>query len=123
MNNFPADDLKCLINSEIRRNGNYFPTNVDLDDYVDKLAEKAEFILEEDEQGLAGIIAYYANDSESLKGYISQVVIRFNWRGEGLFKKLMDKTIDNMRFKGMEICVLEVNLKNEVAIHRLDLKN
>jgi len=72
-----TNKIKELIQSE----SEYFNIS-DVDSYVNKIINNANFAIEDDK----GFIAYYANDFTSKKAYITMVIIDKKYRGKQIGK-------------------------------------
>ncbi|MFJ1469503.1 GNAT family N-acetyltransferase [Massilia orientalis] len=91
--------------------------NAEIDDYIRKLGERAE-ILAHYENGCNGFVAYYCNDYESKKAFITMVVVRPAMRGKGIARALLQSVLGIMRQRGFTACSLEVG-KHNTAAYRL----
>ena len=90
-------------------------TKVDLVEYVNKIASKAELIIESSGDGLVkGLVVLYCNNKCDNVAYISLVGVLRMYRGEGIAKKLVLQAILKAKQSGMK-CI-QVHSNNPVAI-------
>ena len=101
-----TNKIKELIQSE----SEYFNIS-DVDSYVNKIINNANFAIEDDK----GFIAYYANDFTSKKAYITMVIIDKKYRGKQIGKKLLNQVLNDLRGKEFLSVQLEVDKHNYVA--------
>ena len=89
------------------------------EDKLNVLAEKwqshAEFCTCRLDNRLVGMIAFYANDSETRLAYIPHVYVSSQNRREGLFSKMLDIVEGYMRHRGFSQIRLEVGKDNICA--------
>ena len=90
--------------------------NVSLFDYCKKLSKNAEIFYLEINNRKIGILAFYANNFELRKAYISSISIFSKYNGFGFGKKLLDfleEYLKELKFIEIE---LEVEISNYKAI-------
>jgi len=90
--------------------------NVSLFDYCKKLSKNAEIFYLEINNKKIGILAFYANNFESRKAYVSSISIFSKYNGFGFGKKLLDfleEYLKELKFVEIE---LEVEISNSKAI-------
>ena len=66
---------------------------VDLNEYCEKLWEKAELVAEVQDEEIRGLVAGYMNDLENGSAYISLVGVSRDFRNQGLGKKLVHQFV------------------------------
>lgn len=89
---------------------------VDLDEFVDKIMDKAELIILNGDKGLIdGLVVLYCNDIVGRKGYISLLGVRKSIRNQGIANRLMIQAINKARESGMQF--LGIHSNNPVALH------
>ena len=87
---------------------------VNLDEYVAKIQNNAELIVDIDKI-LRGLVVLYCNDVINYKAYISLVGVKQEFRGKGIARKMMESAIKIAKDKGMKIIGIHSN--NEVALN------
>lgn len=100
-------------------NDNFIPPlekKVNLLDYSKKIADKSVTFEAWDESSLAGLIAAYLNDSETKKGFITNVTTVKEYQGKGIASQLMKMCIDYSRNSLIKVIALEVAVGNADAI-------
>lgn len=89
----------------------------DIGDYIDKILSNAERIEVWDKSRLLGLLAFYANDTESKVAFITMISVSREASGKGIGSMLMDKCISLCSDKGYRVIDLEVRNGNGRAIH------
>lgn len=87
-----------------------------LEDFAEKISNKAEVFTEIDNDQIVGMVAGYINDTETKVSYINIVGVLEEYRGKGISQKLLKEFIDASREKDFEIIKLEVEKDNKSAI-------
>ena len=82
--------------------------------FVDKIFDKAELIVEETDENIVGLVVLYCNDTENLQAYISLVGVLPECRGKGIAKKLMKQAVSLAKVNGMRTLLIHSN--NHIAI-------
>ena len=90
-------------------------SRVDLDAYSEKLLSVAsiEYLLSENKE-IAGLIAYYCNDTENKIAYITYIGLLPEYHGKGIAGKLLDTCISRCMLRQMcriIVCADEMNEK------------
>jgi ribosomal protein S18 acetylase RimI-like enzyme len=88
----------------------------DLTHYGEKLAGFAEVIIASDVSEDAGFIAFYANDANQLRAYISILGVRSEYAGMGIATMLIKAALDRAGEMGMKSIALHSNRKNVKAV-------
>ena len=88
---------------------------VDLNEYCEKLWEKAELVAEV-QDGNTGAVAGYMNDLENGSAYISLVGVSRDFRNQGLGKKLVHQFVLLCREKQIRSVNLYTHKTNQAAI-------
>lgn len=109
-----SEEIKKLIIGEQSRNDNFVSENVD--DYITKLVNNAEFIAAFHGEICQGFVAYYCNDVASRVAYITLVLVVPDYRGGGLGQSLVNFVLIHAKKKGFLQCRLEVGSNNEAAL-------
>lgn len=81
-----------------------------------KIYQKGRFIYAYNEKVL-GYCAFYANDAERKKAYISLIAVAPEYQNMHIGTKLINESFKMMRDYGMKQCILEVRKNNQKAIH------
>ena len=89
---------------------------VDLNEYCEKLWEKAELVAEVQDEEIRGLVAGYMNDLENGSAYISLVGISRDFRNQGLGKKLVHQFVLLCREKQIRSVNLYTHKTNQAAI-------
>lgn len=105
--------VRALILSEQERHR--FIEAVDVDAYLGKLAARAEFLSAAGEGRCRGVVAYYANDQVTRRGFITLVVVHPLDRGTGLGRALVSCVLELMKRRSLAGCRLEVAHDNTAA--------
>lgn len=85
---------------------NDFPTSlsdkVNLNEYVDKILDKAEIIVKRENDEIAGITVFYCNDPSKETAYAVLTGVRSQYRGRGIatfLKREQIKKVKELGFK------------------------
>ena len=89
-------------------------SKVYLPDYVKKITDKADLILDYDGNEISGLVVMYCNDLVNKKAYIPLVGVSSRYRNRGIARKLMARAIRLVKEKGFKIVGIHSN--NPVAI-------
>lgn len=89
---------------------------VDLNEYCEKLWEKAELVAEVQDEEIRGLVAGYMNDLENGSAYISLVGVSRDFRNQGLGKKLVHQFVLLCREKQIRSVNLYTHKTNQAAI-------
>lgn len=90
------------------------PFNVE--EYAKKLIDKGINIIFVEDGKDAGLVSFYANDSNTHIGYIAIIGVLADYKGKGLAQTLMDVCLSQCVDAGMEQVKLEVAKDNSRAI-------
>ncbi len=107
--------LEILINSNKKLNGILVET--DIIQYVDKIIKHANVLTYFIEGELAGFIAYYCNDKNKYKAFLTMLCVANGFEGKGIGKFLLQTSLLNVRELGFKTYSLEVNKNNLTAIN------
>lgn len=69
----------------------------------------------DDDNGLIGMIAFYANRPEDLVLYIPHVYVKTDYRGQSIFKTMLNQVEKYVKEKGFQLLRLEVKKTNIIA--------
>lgn len=89
-------------------------SKTNLSDYVKKVIENAELIIDQKDGKIRGLVVLYCNDYDTKSAYIPLVGVLSEFRGCGIAKKCMLEAINVARKKGMKKIMIHSN--NPVAI-------
>ena len=89
---------------------------VDLNEYCEKLWEKAELVAEVQDEEIRRLVAGYMNDLENGSAYISLVGVSRDFRNQGLGKKLVHQFVLLCREKQIRSVNLYTHKTNQAAI-------
>lgn len=84
-------------------------------EYVRKIQEKANLVMEWDDDELVGLVILYCNDRDSLSAYIPVLGVDSSYRGKGIAKKILQSAIQIVSARGFKTLKLKAN--NPIAIH------
>ena len=109
------DSITSLILEEHERQGRRLVEGVELDVYLAKLDEKAEFVSDSVSGRCRGFVAFYCNDHATKQAFITLVIVDPRDRGLGIGRALVACVLDVAKRRGFTSCRLEVAKRNEVA--------
>lgn len=89
---------------------------------IDKIYQKGRFLYAHNDE-ILGYCAFYANDREGKKAYISLLAVAPRYQKIHIGTKLLNETLMEMRKYGMEQCQLEVRKNNLKAIRFYELNH
>lgn len=111
----PAE-IRDLIIEEQQRQAGRFIEGVDLDAYVQKLGDRAELVSEMNGGRCRGFVAFYCNNLNTRRAFISSVLVAPQDRSTGLGRALVTRVLDICRERGFTVCALEVRADNAAAL-------
>ena len=115
---YQNNDCVELIEQELEINPNFLEfSNEGKKNYFLKIDQNAEFLKHYCDQNLAGFIAYYCNNYESKRAFISLVLIDKLYRGKGISKKIFSQLFTLLKEKDFKSCSLEVRRDNVNALN------
>lgn len=83
--------------------------------YVDKLLSAARFEVIRDDDQVAGLVAYYANDLTTRRAFITLVSVAPAARKRGIAARLVSQVITRCENEGFKEVTLQVLEDNEAA--------
>lgn len=110
------DSIRALIREEQARQQHRFIEGVDLDAYLAKLDAHAEILIDEQDGGIRGFVAFYCNDTASKQAYITLILVDPRARGAGVGRILVERVLEVARGRGFTSCRLEVATANVGAM-------
>lgn len=90
-------------------------SKVTLFEYVEKIQNKAELIIDIDNNIIRGLVVLYCNNLDNRNAYISLVGVKKDYRGRGIARNLMKDAIKIAKDKGMKI--LGIHSNNPAALN------
>ena len=109
------ESIRSLILDEQARQANRFIEDVDLDEYLAKLGDRAETLSDSAGGRCRGFVAFYCNDEASRQAYITLVLVESSARGTGLGRSLVESVLAIAKRRGFVSCRLEVGKGNAAA--------
>lgn len=108
--------IKLILDIHVVPDPSSFVDTLSVDDYADKLIERAINYVFVEKGKDAGFLSFYANDKETKTGYIALIGVLKEFQGKGIAQNLMDLCIQECRKAGMNQIKLEVKKENKRAI-------
>jgi ribosomal protein S18 acetylase RimI-like enzyme len=105
-----------LILDEQARQGGRFIEGVELEAYLHKLGERAEFVVDSDDTRCRGFVAFYCNNPATRRAFITLVAVAPEDRQTGLARTLVSRVLETCRERGFLSCGLEVRADNAPAL-------
>lgn len=105
--------ITLILEEQTRQNGLFIQCDIDM--YLQKLGSRAEIVSDSIDGRCRGFIAYYCNDIESKKAFITLVLVDPKDRGLGLGQALTTFVLNIAKHRGFTSCLLEVNKNNQTA--------
>jgi ribosomal protein S18 acetylase RimI-like enzyme len=109
------ESIRSLILDEQTRQGNRFIEGVDLEEYLAKLADRAEILSDCVAGRCRGFVAFYCNDESTKQAFITLALVDPRDRGIGIGRTLVACALDLARRRGFRSCRLEVAQRNDTA--------
>ena len=110
------DQIEHMVKTEYSLRGRDFIDVDNVDNYVNKIKNKAELVAHIVEGVCVGFIAFYANDEAKENAFITMVMIRSDMRGRKIAGSLLTAVLENLKSRGFKFCNLEVKENNVNAI-------
>lgn len=88
---------------------------VDLDDYAEKIVQRAERFEAWSNGQLAGLVAMYCNDPERQTAFVTSVSVLPARQGEGIASRLLQACTESVRQTAFKRIELEVGAFNSAA--------
>lgn len=97
----------------------FLSEKTDLRQYVEKVIEKASlYSILSDDDNIAGLVVFYANDFEKRYAYIPLVSVRSECRRQGIAGRLLNSALDYIRSLNGKISTVGIHTNNQ---HAFDL--
>lgn len=110
------DQIEHMVKTEYSLRGRDFIDVDNVDNYVNKIKNKAELVAHIVEGVCVGFIAFYANDEAKENAFITMVMIRSDMRGRKIAGSLVTAVLENLKSRGFKFCNLEVKENNVSSI-------
>lgn len=109
-------EIQKLIKDEQKIQSNHFIDTTDLDEYLIKIQNNAEFITHYSEGRCAGFVAFYCNDKQKHLAFITLVLLAPEFRGNSIARDLILYALSFCKRRKFQKCGLEVRKGNYSAI-------
>ncbi len=109
------DAIRTLILEEQARQESRFIEGADLDDYLDRLGERAEIVSDWLAGRCRGFAAFYCNDDSTKQAFLTLILVDPRDRGLGIGRTLVTSVLEEATRRGFTSCRLEVAERNESA--------
>jgi ribosomal protein S18 acetylase RimI-like enzyme len=109
------ESITTLIRQEQARQQGRFIQSVDLEAYLAKLDAKAEIVADCVAGRCRGFVAFYCNDLETRRAFITLLLVDPVDRGMGIGEALVAFVLHTAKRRGFTGCGLEVNQQNRIA--------
>lgn len=109
----PNKIIDLIKSEQSRQNGNFVPNG---DEYLEKLADKAELLTHESLSQCLGFVFFYCNDPAKYSSYITLLMVSQSSRKLGIGAALVRYVLTLTAQRGFKVCRLEVRKENISAI-------
>lgn len=110
----PEAITSLILEEQARQNG-HFIEGVNVDAYLMKLGTKAEIVSDSIAGRCRGVVAFYCNDRNLNKAFITLVLVNPNDRGLGIGSALVAYVLSTAKRREFTGCRLEVCKSNHIA--------
>jgi len=110
------EDIKSFL---LKCNNDFFPelsTRVNIPDYASKLYNNSILIVAKANNKQIGLTAFYANNFEEYKAFLSNINVVPSFQGKGIANTLIEMMIKYLKSNGFKEVSLEVHENNNKAI-------
>ena len=111
--NLPKKIIDLINDEQIQQSGNFIPEG---DDYLNKIANKAEFLSHESLDKCLGFVFFYCNDPSKYASYITLLMVEQSSRKSGIGAALVQYVLTLTAQRDFKVCRLEVRKDNMAAI-------
>jgi ribosomal protein S18 acetylase RimI-like enzyme len=108
--------MKEMIRAEQATQAGRFVDTADLDAYFAKLDTHAEVVAETEGDRCRGLVAFYCNNLQTRRAFITLVLVSPQDRGSGIGRTLVSRVLHACRERGFVSCGLEVRSDNAPAL-------
>ena len=109
----PKKIIDLILVEQVRQMGNFVP---ETDEYLEKLAVKAELLSHDSLDQCLGFVFFYCNDPAKYSSYISLLMVAQASRKSGIGVALVRYVLTLTAQRGFKVCRLEVRKENAAAI-------
>lgn len=88
---------------------------IDCREYTKKLYQHAEVYVVKEEDDTTGVIAFYCNDFHNFRAFLSNIVVRDIYRGQGVASHMLKLMFNICNERKMHVIGLDVHMNNVVA--------
>ena len=111
-----AEEVEALLRQEYEESAPSFLSSIDLAAYARKITGHARIAGLRADGTLIAFLAFYCNDPERRLAYMSMLLVRSDYRGRGLARRLVQQSLDYLTQAGFLVYRLEVGKDNREAI-------
>ncbi|MFL6717195.1 MAG: GNAT family N-acetyltransferase [Burkholderiaceae bacterium] len=111
-----AEEVEALLLQAHEESPICFPPPSDFSAYAKKITEHARIVGLRVDGTLVAFLAFYCNDLDSRLAYMSMLVVRSDYRGRGLAKRLVQQSLHHLTQEGFLVYRLEVGKEKSEAI-------
>ena len=111
--NLPKKIVDLIHSEQVRQIGNFVPEG---DEYLEKLADKAELLSHDSLEHCLGFVFFYCNDPAKYSSYITLLMVAQASRKSGIGAALVRYVLTLTEQRGYKVCRLEVRKENVAAI-------
>jgi ribosomal protein S18 acetylase RimI-like enzyme len=108
--------MKAMIRAEQESQAGRFVAQADLEAYLEKLDARAEVVAEMAAGRCRGFVAFYCNNLETRRAFITLILVSPEDRGSGVGRALVSRALEVCRERGFTSCGLEVQSDNAAAL-------
>ena len=109
----PKKIVDLIQDEQIRQTGKFVPKE---EEYLEKLADKAELLSHESLDRCLGFVFFYCNDPTKYSSYITLLMVAQTSRQLGIGASLVKYVLTLTAQRGFKVCHLEVRKENLAAI-------
>jgi len=114
--NHTAEEVEALLLRAHEEALPSFPPAIDFSAYARKITDHARITGLRVDGALIAFLAFYCNDPERRLAYMSMLMVRSDYRGRGLARRLVQQSLRELTAAGFLVYRLEVGKNNREAI-------
>lgn len=111
-----AEEVEALLQRAHEEASPSFAPPIDVCAYAKEITDHARITGLRADGTLIAFLAFYCNDPERRLAYISMLLVRSDYRGRGLARRLVQQSLHYLTQAGFLVCRLEVGKNNREAI-------